>query len=218
LPNPFAAVIFDMDGLMLDTERPSLQAWKQAAANRGFVLTNEICFRTIGVSEKSVRAVYNEVFGAGFPYDNLRQEVRAILAESEKNGVSLRPGLLVLLDRLAELNMPLGVATSTHKERALWKLEKAGIKERFTAFAFGDEVENGKPAPDIFLLAAQRLGKKPADCVGFEDSSAGLAGLYAAGIRSVFVKDLIEPEPEILALIWRRYTDLAEAVPIFTEV
>ena len=86
---------------------------------------------------------------------------------------------------------------------------------RFSAFALGDEVVNGKPAPDIFLLAAKRLGKQPDSCVGFEDSPAGLWGLHCAGIRSVLVKDLLEPEPEILATVWRRCVDLAEAAKLF---
>jgi beta-phosphoglucomutase-like phosphatase (HAD superfamily) len=95
-------------------------------------------------------------------------------------------------------------------------LGKAGIVERFSAFAFGDEVANGKPAPDIYLLAASRLGAAPRACVGFEDSPAGLRSLAAAGIRSVFVKDVVEPPPEVLAGVWRQCGDLAEAVDLFS--
>jgi beta-phosphoglucomutase-like phosphatase (HAD superfamily) len=80
---------------------------------------------------------------------------------------------------------------------------------------FGDEVQRGKPAPDIFLLAAERLGKNPRRCVGFEDSPAGLQSLHSAGIPSVFVQDLVEPPPAIIATVWRRCGDLAEAAALF---
>jgi HAD superfamily hydrolase (TIGR01509 family) len=204
-----------MDGLMLDTERPALCAWKQAALKQGFFISDAVFFRTMGVSEQVCRQVYADKFAGGFPYEETRERVRLILDdEFERNGIALRPGLIPLLDHLAELNMPLAVATSTRAERALWKLEKTGLKGRFSAFAFGDEVERGKPAPDIFLLAMQRLGKNPADCIGFEDSPAGLLGLHSAGVRSVFVKDLIEPRPEVLSTVWRRCENLAAAVEL----
>jgi HAD superfamily hydrolase (TIGR01509 family) len=205
-----------MDGLMLDTERPSLRAWKKAGEQMGLPITEEVVFRTIGISEGAVRKVYSDAYGENFPYLEVRAKVKQILDEEVKReGIALRPGLLVLLDTFTGMGVPLAVATSTHKDRALWKLEYTGLRPRFAAFAFGDEVERGKPAPDIFLLAAERLGKNPRDCVGFEDSPAGLAGLHAAGIRSVFVKDLLEPPEKTLATAWHRAQDLAEAATLF---
>jgi HAD superfamily hydrolase (TIGR01509 family) len=208
--------VFDMDGLMLDTERPSLRAWKKVGEKWGFPITEDIVFRTIGIAENASKKIYFEKFGEDFPYDAIRAESKRVLDdENEREGVRLRPGLLVLLDKFAELDVPLAVATSTSKERAVWKLKKTGLYSRFSAFAFGDEVERGKPAPDIFLLALKRLNREPAFCVGFEDSPAGLAGLHAANIRSVFVKDLLEPAPEILKTVWYRAQDLAEAAGLF---
>jgi beta-phosphoglucomutase-like phosphatase (HAD superfamily) len=107
------------------------------------------------------------------------------------------------------------VATSTARERALWKLDRAGIAGRFDAVVCGDEVSRGKPAPDIFLLAAERLGVRPSECAGFEDSPAGLRSLHAAGIRSIFIKDLVEPEATVLSTVWRRYESLAEAAGLW---
>jgi HAD superfamily hydrolase (TIGR01509 family) len=192
-----------------------MRAWKQSAMEQGFSISDVVFFRTMGVTESVCRQVYMDEFGGDFPYEEISEQVRIILNnEFERNGIALRPGLIPLLDHLADMNMPLAVATSTHTKRALWKLEKTGLKERFSAFTFGDEVKHSKPAPDIFLLAARRLGKSPADCIGFEDSTAGLLGLHAAGIRSVFVKDLIEPSLEVLSTVWRRCTDLADAVEL----
>jgi HAD superfamily hydrolase (TIGR01509 family) len=211
-----AAVVFDMDGLMLDTERPLMARWLQVSKAFGWEISAEVVIRTIGVNAATTREVYMSAYGADFPYQDIRAEVsRRIREEAEQEGVSHRPGLILLLDHLAGLGIPCAVATSTSRDTALWKLRKAGIEERFVVKVCGDEVARGKPAPDIFLRALELMDKAAADSVGFEDSPAGLRSLHAAGIRSVFIKDLIEPPPEVLATVWRRCTDLAEAARLF---
>ncbi|MDR0562830.1 MAG: HAD family phosphatase [Spirochaetaceae bacterium] len=210
------AAIFDMDGLMLDTEKPVIEIWRQAAQAMGWQVDLEVLYQTIGINEAATKEILMRKYGPNFPYQEIRQNLQRILKEKiEREGIAHRPGLLVLLNRLDRLGVPLAVATSTSKQTALWKLDKAHIRERFKVMVFGDEVKQGKPAPDIFLLAAERLGKQPQNCVGFEDSPAGLQSLYRAGIPSVFIKDAVEPAPEILATLWRRYNDLAEAAALF---
>jgi HAD superfamily hydrolase (TIGR01509 family) len=214
---PFSprAVIFDMDGLMLDTEKPVVDVWVQAAEIKGWKVDAAAAYRTIGINEASTKALLMHEYGPDFPYDAIRKELNRIMTEKiEKEGIAHRPGLLTLLDHLASCNIPMAVATSSNRKSTLWKLQKAGIQDRFTTLVCGDEISRGKPAPDIFLRAAELLGKKPEECLGFEDSPAGLQGLQAAGIRSVFIKDVVEPSPEILAKVWRRYTSLAEAVEL----
>jgi HAD superfamily hydrolase (TIGR01509 family) len=218
LTPPFipGAVIFDMDGLMLDTEGPVMLLWHQVAREMGWTIDTETALKTVGIDEASSRAVLEEVQGKDFPYDDIRVEVyRRLQAETEKKGIPHRPGLTVLLDHLTALGVPMGVATSATRVVAEWKLLHGGIRERFSILACGDEVRRGKPAPDVFLLAARRLNRAPEQCVGFEDSPAGLLGLSAAGIRSVFVKDLVDPPEAVLRTVWRRCADLAEAVSLF---
>ncbi|MDR1443641.1 MAG: HAD family phosphatase [Treponema sp.] len=218
LNEPFLpkAVIFDMDGLLLDTEQPVKDLWLKAARNRGWEIRTETVLRTIGVDEKTSRNIMREECGPDFPYQEIREELRRLITETaERDGIRWRPGLPVILDRLEGLKIPYGLATSTARETALWKLEKAGLPAgRFRVIVCGDEVEQGKPAPDIFLRAAELLGAAPGDCLGFEDSPAGLRALAAAGIPSVFIKDLLEPPAEVLAAVWRRCTDLAEAASL----
>jgi HAD superfamily hydrolase (TIGR01509 family) len=209
-------VIFDMDGLMLDTERPMIEAWMNAAQNKGWAVEEETALKTIGLDEDSSRAIMYNALGPDFPYDLIRKDlVSLFIRDVEAHGIAQRPGLTVLLDHLKRLGVPLAVATSSKRETALWKLRHGGILERFPILACGDEVRRGKPAPDIFILAAERLGKDPRECVGFEDSPAGLLSLRDAGIRSIFIKDLVEPSPEVLATVWRRCNDLAEAAAFF---
>ena len=210
-----AGVIFDMDGLMLDTEKPVISLWAKAGKPFGWDISPEVVFRTFGIITEGTRAIFQQEYGPDFPYDSIRAEFSRLVHEDLEKGVPHKPGLVHLLDHLSSLGIPLAVATSARREVAVWKLRKADILERFAALACGDEIRNGKPAPDIFLLAAEKLGQKPSDCVGFEDSPAGLQGLHAAGIRSVFVKDLVDPPPEVLVTVWRRCVDLAEAAELF---
>jgi HAD superfamily hydrolase (TIGR01509 family) len=210
------AVIFDMDGLMFDTEKLTIPLWEAAGKSFGYNITYDILLRTIGISGEKARLVLLEEFGGDFPYEAIRGEYRLLVKkEIERNGVPQKPGLMYLLDRLRVANIPLGVATSSRTATAIDLLGKAGIIERFKAITGGEEVTNGKPAPDIFLLAAKKLGQPPAACVGFEDSTAGLMGLSVAGIRSIFIKDLLSPPQEVLDTVWRRCNDLSEAAALF---
>jgi len=210
-----AGAIFDMDGLMLDTERPALPLWIQAGKSLGYDISRELMINTIGKSNDGMRPLFLAEFGPDFPYDKLLDRVRPLIYGQFEKGIAHRPGLMVLLDRMASLGIPLAVATSARRERAVWKLGIAGILERFTVLACADELASAKPAPDVFLLAAKRLGQAPSRCVGFEDAPAGLMGLHAAGIRSVFIRDMVEPSPETLATVWQRCADLAEAAELF---
>jgi len=210
-----AAVIFDMDGLMLDTERLSIPLWTEAGNTFGYHITEEIVLRMVGISSKKIREMLFDEFGHDFPYDSVCEEFRLLVKkEIEKKGVPKKYGLIELLDRLAAAKIPLAVATSTRRATALEMLRKADILDRFSAVVCGDEINNGKPAPDIFLLAAEKLGVPPSACVGFEDSPAGLKGLHSAGIRSIFIKDVIEPTQDVLAVVWRRCNNLKEAAEL----
>jgi HAD superfamily hydrolase (TIGR01509 family) len=205
-----------MDGLMLDTEGPVVRLWSEAARQLGWEAADEVVHRTVGVDDASTKAAFIDAYGPEFPYEAIKDRmVQLYRKRIGEEGIPHRPGLLVLLDHLTSLGIPLGVGTSTVREFTLWKLERSRIRKYFTVLACGDEVDRGKPAPDIFLLAAERLGAAPEDCVGFEDSPAGLMALHRAGIPSVFIKDLAEPPPEILKTVWRRCGDLAEAAALF---
>jgi len=195
------AVIFDMDGLMLDTERLALAAWREAAAALGVPYDADVAQRMIGRNQADAAAIVLAHYGARFPVQAVMDR-SAIVYEAivEREGIALKPGLTALLDWLAAEGIDAAVATSTRRARALAKLRRTGLLPRFAAIVGGDEVGRGKPAPDIFLAAAERIAQAPAACVVLEDSEPGLHGAHAAGIAPIMVPDLHPPSAALLAL------------------
>jgi HAD superfamily hydrolase (TIGR01509 family) len=210
-----SAIIFDMDGLLFDTENLTIPFWETAAKPFGYHVPPEFVLKMVGISSARAKELLLEEYGSDFPYEKIRDAFRQIVKEEvEKNGVPKKKGVDYLLDRLDAARIPYALATSTRRETALYMLEKAGIKDRFAAVTAGDDVKNGKPNPEIFLNAAEKLKTPPSLCVGFEDSAAGLQALHAAGIRSVFIKDVTQPPEEVLTTVWKRCEDLEEAAEV----
>ncbi|MFO1306324.1 MAG: HAD family phosphatase [Burkholderiales bacterium] len=194
------AVIFDMDGLMLDTERLAPMAWADAKQAIGADFDMTLLDAMIGRNYQDCRALIVERHGEDFPTDALMHAWHvAYDAIVERDGIAIKHGLHGLLDWLEAEGIPKGVATSTRRDRALTKLTGVGIAARFTVLVGGDEIARGKPAPDIFLLAAERLGADPSACVVLEDSEPGVRAALAAGMTPIMVPDLLQPSAEIAA-------------------
>jgi HAD superfamily hydrolase (TIGR01509 family) len=195
------AVIFDMDGLMLDTERVALVAWKEAATSLGLPFEPELARRMIGRNNADCRALILDHHGDDFPIDALLvatgDAYEAIVA---REGIALKAGLTELLDWLEASGIERAVATSTRRSRALAKLERTGLLPRFRALVGGDEIARGKPAPDIFLAAVLRLEAEAGECIVLEDSEPGVRAALAAGIAPIMVPDLHPPSADLLAL------------------
>jgi HAD superfamily hydrolase (TIGR01509 family) len=208
-------IIFDLDGTVLDTESVTFAVWPEISRKRGYPASEELAGRLVGVNEATERAILCNEFGAAYPYDEIRDEVEALFREkAERDGIALKKGFGELLLRIKKLALPYALATSTNRANVGWKLARAGLSGIFPLIVCGDEVENGKPAPDIFLEAARLMNRNPEDCIGIEDSPAGLQGLCSAGIRSVFIKDLVTPPENVMAGVWRECRDLGEVCPL----
>lgn len=208
---PVRLVIFDMDGLMFDTERIAVDAWRHAGRQLGVEISPELVIETIGLNRKDTEATLLRRLGSGFPIEEARR-LRVQYADETvtQNGVPVKEGLSALLDALDKAGVMKAVATSTERTRALKLLTFAGVLSRFDAVVCGDEVEHGKPHPDIFLVAAAKLGVSPADCMVLEDSESGLTAAHRAGMRPVLVPDLKAPSEDALALAFRVFRSLTE--------
>lgn len=199
-----AAVIFDMDGLIFDTERLILWAWQKAMADYGFPAPEELYLRSVGLTDEATDAILVEALGPNFPVEAVRARERSYVAGYvDSHGAPVKPGLLELLDFLDEQELPRAVGSSSMRRTIERMLASASLQGRFGAWAGGDEVAHGKPAPDIFLLAAQRLGVPAGGCVVLEDSEPGAQAGRAAGMIPILVPDLKPPTPEGAALAYR---------------
>ncbi len=179
---------------MLDTETIYHIAWRQAGQMLGFYLSDELLMQTVGRKMEDCFRLLVEDQGAHFPIEQFKVQSRQCWHEYvEQHGIPHKPGLLPLLDFLDEQHIPKAVATSTVYEWAIFTLGKAGIEHRFTTIVSGDQVEHGKPAPDIFLKAADKLGIDPLCCIGLEDSEAGIAAVANAGMYAIMIPDIKPP-------------------------
>lgn len=210
LPRPLQAVIFDMDGLLVDTEGPFRDAMMAAADGMGLDFPLEVFLRMVGGASVNSNRVLQDHFGPDFDLDAFwavcRTHVHAILDA----GVELKAGVVELLDQLDAAGVPRAIATSSPHREVDRNLGPHGLKDRFDAIVAAGDYERGKPHPDPFLKAAERLGADPAHCLALEDSHNGIRAAHAAGMMTVMVPDLLEPTQEMQDLCVRIAESLHE--------
>jgi HAD superfamily hydrolase (TIGR01509 family) len=195
------AVIFDMDGLMLDTERLAPRAWVEAAVALAVPFDLALTQPMVGRNFRDCAGIIRDHYGAAYPTDALMREWHiAYDAIVAREGIRLMPGLADLLDWLEAEQVHKAVATSTRRDRAQAKLAQTGLAARFAHLVGGDEIARGKPAPDIFLAAAQRLGVRAELCVVLEDSEPGVRAALAAGMTPIMVPDQHPPSADLTAI------------------
>lgn len=210
---PARAILLDMDGLLLDTERVSYRAFRESAAALGLEMTLAQYATMIGLRAADIPDALRGMFGPGAPVEALHLRADARYAELiEQEPVPLRPGVGELFNFLDTYGWRRAVATSTHTARAAFKLEKAGLLARVERVVGGETVARGKPFPDIYLKAAEPFCLPPADVVVLEDSRAGVRGAAAAGMRVAMVPDLQPPGQRERALAAAVFDGLGDFV------
>ncbi|HWB48934.1 MAG TPA: HAD family phosphatase [Stellaceae bacterium] len=200
LPRMPAAVVFDMDGLLFDTEALYQEAASLAAAEGGHDISSGVIDRLIGVPWLQGRLLLLEHFGESFPVEDFEAAWLRHFWVIAEDRLTLKPGVAELLDTLDALRLPRAIATSSSHRTVHHHLAAHGLAERFHAIVGSGDYAAGKPAPDPFLKAAERLGVAPPLCLALEDSHNGVRSAAAAGMMTVMVPDLLAPTDDIRAL------------------
>lgn len=207
------AVIFDMDGLLLDSEPVYRDSWQASARELGHELSDELYASFIGRRIALCEAELGERFGTGFQVPRFRELWKARWHHRvTTRGVDLKPGAVEFLEFLDHRCLPRAIATSSARPEA--QLVLGALAARFGAIVTGDQVTNGKPAPDIYLAAARALDIEPGSCLVLEDSEPGATAACAAGMRCIIVPDLKHPSPAVAAGALRVCASLHEALAL----
>lgn len=214
----FDLIIFDMDGLMFDTERLILKAGLNVLKQYRYPPDEDFLISMTGISDARMEPHFYERFGKEFPFQKYLVDLtknRTHLIESE--GIGIKKGLIELLDYLEKKQIKKIVATSSSRNTLEHLFSITGISRYFSMAICGDEVVNGKPEPEVFIKAAQKAGVVPEKALVLEDSQNGLLAAHRAGIKSIFIKDLVQPKKEILDTVYKQCQDLTEVIFILEK-
>ena len=213
------AVLFDMDGLMVDTESLATEAFIHSAKKQGYDMTKEETLFVLGFTTKSIYEFWENYFknsdvsGKQLVDDHYKY-IENILFTT---GPRKMPYIEELLKYLKDSNYKVAVASSSNMNHIINNMEKTGLKKYIDEFSSGAEVENGKPAPDVFLLAAERLGVKPEECLVLEDSKAGVIAGSSAGAKVIMVPDMFSPDDECREKAYKIVGNLGEVIKLLNN-
>lgn len=208
-------VIFDMDGTLTDTQRVCIYAWDYAGELQGFKNAGESIRYVCGMNKQGWEAYLVEHY-EGIDLEKFDKDMRQYIID---RGVpDLKKGAVELLEFLKQNGVRMAVASGSQRYEIDWKLGETGILHYFEAFAGGEEVKNGKPKPDLYLLAAERLGVDPKDCFVFEDASFGVESAHAAGMKCFGIADVVPFNDKAKAVMFKELNSLDEAIPILKEL
>ena len=210
------AVIFDMDGVLIDTEKHYNAAWCQAATEAGFPFTREHALLLRSCEAKEGEKLMQGIFGPSFDYYAIRERRRELVRERlAQYGLEKKPGVEETLRFLRAKGIKTAVATATALDITKSHLTTIGVCDLFDSIVSAKNVAHGKPEPDVYLYACEQIGERPQDCMAVEDSPNGIMAAYRAGLRTVMVPDLTQPDEELTKYLYacvNSLSDLCELV------
>ena len=213
------ALIFDMDGLIIDSERIVQRAWDLAGPYVGIEHMGEYIYPALGMNKKRREAYFKETFGDEFPIDEFQALNKKFFYEIVENeGIALKPGVKELMEKAKAMGIKIGLATSSSQEYAKGILKRVGVWEYLDGGVFGDQVTKAKPDPEIYLLACEKVGAEPQEALALEDAPAGIRSAHSAGMRVIMVPDLVQPDEEMKKLYYKKVETLHEVLPLLDEL
>ncbi len=212
---PIRGILFDMDGLVLDSEVLYTRFWREAAHSLGYPMTVEQSLGMRSLGKKLGQPYLESLFGPDIDYTTLRNKrIELMDAWVAIHGIPPKPGIFQLLDYMEESGIAAAITSSSPIDAIHTHLSAVGLLHRFQKLCSGHNVPNGKPAPDIYLLGAEALGLKPEECLALEDSPTGILSAYRAGCLPVMIPDLDQPNMDTQALLFAKADSLADIISI----
>ena len=203
--------IFDLDGTLIDTEKLYRKYWPMALADYGYELSDERALMLRSLGRPFAPRQFKDWYGEDFDYNLIRQRRKEYVeGHIEKYGIDLRPGVKEILTYLRDKNITVAIATATDPERTAKYLEMTGISEFFTDIICATMVEHGKPAPDIYKYACEKLNKKPSECFAVEDAPNGVKSAYSAGLKVIFIPDQAPSDDSFKSMIFAEFDNIWE--------
>lgn len=212
-------VLFDMDGVIFDTESVYLDIWTKVFEKYGYIMTLDVYISVMGTGRKNVIKTFLQIYGEDLPIAEMYIEKDKKLEEVIKNGlVPTKQGAKEILNYFKQNDYKIALATSAKKDRVVRQLKMADMIHFFDDIVCGDDIKNGKPNPEIFLKAAQRLCAEPGKCLVIEDSPAGIKAAYNAKMTGIHVEDLKKADEEILSYCYKSFKNLLEIQEHFNKL
>ena len=212
---PIRGILFDMDGLVLDSEALYTRFWREAAVCLGYPMTAEQSLGMRSLGKKLGQPYLESLFGPNIDYTALRlKRIELMDAYVAKHGIAVKPGIYALLDYMDAKGIPGAITSSSPMEFIEKHLSGANLLHRFRKLCSGHAIPNGKPAPDIYLLGAKELNLKPEECLALEDSPTGILSAYRAGCLPVMIPDLDQPKEETQALLFAKADSLSDVIDL----
>lgn len=209
----YKAVLFDLDGLIIDTEKYYQKAWIQAANEMGFKMTVKEQLYLRSCNRKYAEPLMKSFFGPDFDYVRVKTRRREIMDEDLKElGIEKKPYADEILDYLKKAGIKRALVTATEEKRARVYLKEIGLEDKFDRVICADMVKNGKPDPDIYLFACEQINESPSACLALEDSPNGVRSANGAGVDVIMVPDLSEPDEETAKIIIRKAGSLKDVM------
>ena len=202
------SIVFDMDGVLIDSERIVMRSWLIAGEERGLEDLTDLFYQAIGRTHASTGRLFAERFGDCVDYEAFRDDVRRHYMDITKDGVPLKPGVMELLQWLKERDWSIGLASSSRLAHIQRTMDITGMGPYFHVLIGGDTLTASKPEPDIYLKACAELGVDPSSAYAVEDSKNGIISANAAGMTALLVPDMVEPDEEMLAHAAQVFPDL----------
>lgn len=206
-------IVFDMDGVLIDTEALLLKIWKEVAKENDIKDIESTLKLCIGITNNETEAVFARIYGKDFPYQKYKAAASEMYcAQIQKDGLPVKPGVYELFGFLKENGWQIGLASSTREAVVRSEMESIGLLDYFHVVVCGDMVPRSKPNPDIYLKACELLNVSPGCCYAVEDSPNGIRAASEAGMKSIMVPDLIEPDLELQKLFYKKFASLLEVL------